>query len=125
MLTGCSSSLFDRVGNDRYERGRSYPASARVDTRNGEPRYRVCHDGRDTRTVRERDVESHLRHGDRFGACNDARRDDRRDDRYRSGSSSYPRWAREVSPQRPRCAIRCATKGARARATPSRPFEGT
>ncbi len=73
LLPGCSSVL------DRYERSQ-YPASARVDTRGGEARYRICHDGRDTRTVRERDVRGHLDHGDRFGACS-RQRDDRREDR--------------------------------------------
>ena len=77
LLAGCSSSILDR-----YERSRGYPASARVDTRGGEDYYRICHDGRDTRTVRERDVRRHLDHGDRFGACA-SRRDDRNDRRTR------------------------------------------
>ena len=74
FLAGCSSVL------DRYDRSRSYPSSARVDTRGGEDYYRICHEKRDTRTVRERDVRRHLDHGDRFGACA-SRRNDRRDDR--------------------------------------------
>lgn len=82
LFAGCSSLY----GNDnRSQRGRSYPASARVDTnRGGEPRYRMCHERSRTQTVRERDVRRHLDHGDSFGACNDRRadrRDDRRDDR--------------------------------------------
>jgi hypothetical protein len=117
LLTGCATlDRYDRNDrNDRYERGpRSYPRSARVESRGGEPYYRMCHNDRDTRTVRERDVRSHLRHGDDFGACRDDRyrdrdrddrrgrrdRDDDRDDRryrdrYREGPRSYPRSARE------------------------------
>ena len=103
LLSGCSSSLFDRDGRSDRNR-RSYPASARVDNRGGEALYRMCHDGNDNRTVRNRDVQRHLDHGDRFGYCRSDRRDtrqadrrDRDDDRYRDryrSTRDYPRSAR-------------------------------
>ncbi len=81
LMVGCSS-----VRSDRYGRtGRAYPASARVESHDGQNRYVLCHKGKNTQTLPESAVRAHLNHGDRFGSCarNDRRhgRDDRRDDR--------------------------------------------
>ena len=74
LAVGCSSSRYDRYG-------RSYPASARVDSRggDGQDRYVVCHKGKNTLTLPQSAVRAHLRHGDDFGSC---RRNDRRNDRH-------------------------------------------
>ncbi len=76
LAVGCTSSRYDR-----YERGRAYPASARVDHQGGQDRYRICHKGKDTKVLPASAVRGHLRHGDEFGPC----RRDRRDDRGRRG----------------------------------------
>ena len=84
LMAGCTNSRYDR-----YDRtGRSYPASARVESRGGQDRYQVCHKGKQTKTLPRSAVRAHLDHGDRFGSCrrNDRRADrerDRRDDRRR------------------------------------------
>lgn len=60
LTVGCATSRYDRA----------YPASARVDSRDGgQERYVICHKGRNTRTLPAPAVEAHLNHGDRFGEC--------------------------------------------------------
>ena len=86
LASGCSTLFGD---DGRYQSTRSYPSSARVDTRGGEARYRMCHAGDQTQTIRERDVRRHLDHGDRFGACN------QRDDRDRRASRDRDRRDRD------------------------------
>ena len=108
-IAGCSAA--DRYGryggSGRYgEYGRggyNYPSSARVGGSGANARYRVCHRGQ-AKVLPAPAVDAHLRHGDSFGYCgnargrrnndrwNDGRRNDRRDDdnRRRSG-----RWDRD------------------------------
>ena len=87
LLVALSTGLMVGCTNSRYDRsGRSYPASARVDSRGGQDRYVVCHKGKKTKTLPRSAVRAHLDHGDRFGSCRRSdRRDDRRDDRRRRG----------------------------------------
>ena len=94
-IAGCSAA--DRYGryggyggsrSGEYGRGGyNYPSSARVGGSGANARYRVCHRG-DTKILPAPAVDAHLRHGDRFGYCGNARRgnndrwnNDRRRDR--------------------------------------------
>ena len=79
LAVGCSSSRYDRYG-------RSYPGSARADSRGGQERYVICHKDKNTLTLPSSAVDAHLRHGDDFGSCDRRGRDDRRgNDRGRRG----------------------------------------
>lgn len=80
LTVGCSSTRYDRSDRSR----RSYPASARVESRGGQDRYVICHKGKNTRTLPESAVRAHLNHGDEFGSCSRNDRDNRnRGDRNR------------------------------------------
>ncbi len=77
-IAGCSAA--DRYGryggSGRYgEYGRggyNYPSSARVGGSGANARYRVCHRGQ-SKVLPAPAVDAHLRHGDRFGHCGNAR----------------------------------------------------
>ena len=89
FAVGCTNTRYDR-----YDRSsRSYPASARVDSRGGQDRYVICHKGKNTRTLPAPAVRAHLNHGDRFGSC--SRRDrDRYEDRGRRDNRNERRGNR-------------------------------
>jgi hypothetical protein len=88
-IAGCSAA--DRYGryggtgrSGEYGRGGyNYPSSARVGGSGANARYRVCHRG-DTKVLPAPAVDAHLRHGDRFGYCGNARGRTNNDDRRRN-----------------------------------------
>ena len=100
ILAGCNTYGYDfprdwRRGYEQQRRAdrsvRGYPDWARVNDR-GRTAYLMCHKGKKTRAYRPNAVRGHLRHGDRFGSCNDRRyrRDRRRG--YRQGRRADRRY---------------------------------
>jgi len=93
-VAGCATvDRYGRYGgsNNRsgeYSRGGyNYPSSARVGGSGANARYRVCHRGQ-SKVLPAPAVDAHLRHGDRFGSCSNARgRSNRDDDRRNRGRS--------------------------------------